>query len=117
VRVGTGSHGQVQGLGMHWELWSMASGGLTPLEGLRAATIVGAETLGFQDDIGSLEVGKLADLQVLDANPLTDIKNTNTIRYVMKNGRLYDASTLDEVWPRDRKVTHQWWWVAAGTQD
>jgi hypothetical protein len=55
-------------------------------------------------------VGKLADLQVLDRNPLADIRNTNSIRYVMKNGRLYDGNTLDEVWPRVRALPRQWWW-------
>jgi imidazolonepropionase-like amidohydrolase len=115
-RVGLGGHGQMQGLGVHWEMWNIASGGMKPMDVLRVATIYGAESIGLGKQVGSLEAGKLADLIVLDANPLDDIKNTNTIRYVMKNGRLYDASTLDEVWPRERKVTHQWWWVAAGTK-
>jgi Tol biopolymer transport system component len=109
-RVGLGSHGELQGLGVHWELWMMASGGLKPLDVLRAATLHGADAIGHAKDFGSLEVGKLADLQILDKNPLDDIRNTNTIRSVMKNGRLYDGNTLDEVWPRAKPLGKQWWW-------
>ena len=58
--------------------------------------------------MGSLEGGKLADLLVMDANPLVNIRNSNTLRYVMKNGRLYEANTLDEVWPRQKKAS--FWW-------
>jgi imidazolonepropionase-like amidohydrolase len=86
---------------------------------LRVATIFGAEAIGHEKDLGSLEAGKLADLQVLDKNPLDDIKNTNTIRYVMKNGRLYDGNTMAEVWPRQKQIARLWWWSngIAGTQD
>ncbi len=76
--VGVGSHGQLQGLGYHWEMWSLAAGGLTPMETLRAATLHGAAIVGLAQDLGSIEAGKLADLVVLDANPLDDIRNTNT---------------------------------------
>ena len=109
-RVGLGSHGELQGLGVHWELWMMASGGMKNHDALRAATFFGADAIGLAKDVGTLEVGKMADLQVLDKNPLEDIKNTNTIRYVMKNGRLYDGNTLDEMWPRVKPLPSQWWW-------
>jgi hypothetical protein len=109
-RVGMGSHGQLQGLGAQWEIWNIASGGMPRYDVLRAATIVGAEAIGHEKDVGSLEAGKLADLQVLDKNPLDDIKNTNTVKYVMKNGRMYDASTMSEVWPRQKQVVSLWWW-------
>ncbi|MCZ6916323.1 MAG: amidohydrolase family protein [Gemmatimonadetes bacterium] len=104
-KVGVGSHGQLQGLGYHWEIRMMQSGGMTEHDALRAATIFGAEGLGFGGDLGSVETGKLADLVVLDANPLDDIRNTNTVSMVMKNGRLYEGDTLNEVWPRQVPLT------------
>src|SRR5690606_34638750 len=110
ARVAVGSHGQFQGLGYHWELWSIASGGLSAHDALRAATVYGAEAIGFGVDIGTIEPGKLADILVLDADPLQDLRNSNSLRYVMKNGRLYEAATLDEVWPRQRPLPAQYWW-------
>ncbi len=108
-RVGLGGHGQLQGLGVHWELWSIASGGMKAMDAFRVGTIFGAEALGLQQHLGSVEAGKLADLLVLDFNPLDDIRNTNTISLVMKNGRLYDGDTLAEVWPRAKALLRQWW--------
>lgn len=81
--VGVGSHGELQGLGYHWELQMLAMGGMKPAEILRAATLDGARIIGIEQDLGSLEVGKLADLVVLRANPLAAIGNANTIAYVM----------------------------------
>ncbi len=112
-RVGVGSHGQLQGLGYHWEMWSLASGGLTPMETLRAATLHGAEIVGLAQDLGSIEPGKLADLVVLDANPLEDIHNTNTVRYVVKNGEVFEGSTLDRIWPSEKKLPLLWWWTSS----
>ena len=109
-RVGIGAHGQLQGLGYHWEMWSLASGGVTPMEVLRCATLGGAEIIGLAQDLGSIEPGKLADLVVLAENPLDDIRNTNTVKLVMKNGELFDADTLDAVWPEQRKLEPLWWW-------
>ncbi len=99
--VQLGAHGQLQGLGAHWELWMLAQGGMTPHEALRAATLAGAEYIGHGRDLGSIEPGKLADLLVLDANPLEEIRNTERIAMVMKNGFLYDAD-LNEIWPESR---------------
>lgn len=111
-RVGLGGHGQLQGLGVHWELWSIASGGMPSHDVLRVGTIFGAEAIGVGKDLGSLEPGKLADLQVLERNPLENIRNTNTLRYVMKNGRLYDANTLNEIAPRAKALDRMWWLAA-----
>jgi Tol biopolymer transport system component len=109
AHVGLGSHGNRQGLGVHWELWGYGMGGMPNHDILRAATIVSAEAIGAAADVGSIEVGKKADLQVLDRDPLSDIRNTNSIRWVMKNGRLYEAATLTEIWPRQKPLARLWW--------
>ncbi len=109
-RVGIGGHGQLQGIQVHWEMWALQSGGLTPMETLRAATLHGAEAIGYAQDLGSIEPGKLADLVVLDKNPLENIRNTNSVRYVMKNGELFDGETLDKLAPQKMPRGKQWWW-------
>lgn len=109
-KVCVGGHGEFQGFSYHWELWSLQSGGLTNLEALRAATLNGAEAIGLAQDLGSIEPGKLADLVILSKNPLDDIHNTTAIRYVMKNGELFDGDTLDEVWPEQKRLPPLWWW-------
>ncbi|MCX6350978.1 MAG: amidohydrolase family protein, partial [Bacteroidetes bacterium] len=97
VKANLGAHGQLHGLGAHWELWMLQQGGMSNLQALRCATLNGAEYIGMDKDLGSLEVGKLADLIVMDKNPLENIRNSEFISYVMLNGRLYDAATMNEV--------------------
>ncbi len=104
--VSLGAHGQLQGLGPHWELWAMAGEGamtphyaMTPMEALRASTLLAADKLGFRPDLGSIEAGKLADFVVLDANPLEDIHNSTKSRWVVKNGEVWDATDLHRLWP------------------
>jgi imidazolonepropionase-like amidohydrolase/Tol biopolymer transport system component len=97
VGVHLGAHGQREGLGAHWEMWMMAQGGMSPMRVLNAATLSGARYLGLDKDIGSLEPGKLADVLVLDANPLENIRNTTSIKYTVANGRVFDAMTMNEL--------------------
>jgi hypothetical protein len=97
-RISIGGHGEQIGLDSHWEMRVYGTA-LTPMETLEAATMGGAYMTGLDDDLGSIKVGKLADLVVLNSNPLEDIRRTTDIRYVMKGGILYDGNTLDEVWP------------------
>lgn len=107
--VGVGSHGEVPGIGYQHELQALAMGGMTPAEVLWAATMGSAKTIGRDSELGGLAPGKFADLVVLDANPLTDIRNAMRIHAVMKNGRMYDGETLDEQWPRQQKRAAGWW--------
>jgi len=97
VLVNMGAHGQRAGLAANWEIWMNAQGGMSPMQALRTATINPAKTLGFDHDLGSIEVGKLADILVMSSNPLDDIRNTDSVRYTMAGGRLYDAQTMDQI--------------------
>ena len=108
-RVGIGSHGELQGLGFHWELWAVASGSFSNYEALRAATRHGAEMIGVATDVGSIDQGKLADLVVLHDNPLEDIRNTEKIDLVIKNGVIHDGNNLDELWPKERSLPEPFW--------
>jgi len=109
VKVNLGAHGQLQGLGAHWELWMLQQGGMSNLEALQAATINGAAYLGMDKELGSLEAGKLADLIVLDKNPLEDIRHSESVTYTMVNGRLYDAATMQETGNRQKQALPFYW--------
>ena len=95
--------------GLHWEIWMLAQGGMTPLEALRCATLNGATSLGMDKDIGSLTAGKLADIIVIEGNPLQDIRQSEKVTWTMVNGRLYDAATLNETGAREKKRAKYWW--------
>lgn len=109
TKINLGAHGQLQGLGAHWELWMFAQGGMSSLQAIRSATLNGAEHLGMAKEIGSLETGKLADMLILDANPLDDIRNTEKIKFVIINGRIYDTETMNETISREKARNLFWW--------
>jgi Tol biopolymer transport system component len=114
--VGMGAHGEVPGAGFHWEMQAHVMGGMAPLAVLHAATAGSAETIGRLDDLGTLEPGKLADLVILDRDPLTDIRNTQGIAAVMRGGRLYDGATLDEIYPDPHPLPAPWFATGAGRE-
>jgi imidazolonepropionase-like amidohydrolase len=109
VSVHIGAHGQREGLGSHWEMWSFVMGGMSPLQALQAATINPARYMGFDKDLGSIETGKLADLLIVDGNPLADIRVTDDISYVVLNGRIYEAGSLAERLTGKRQLAPLYW--------
>lgn len=109
VRINLGAHGQIQGLGAHWELWMLQQGGMSNYEALKCATVNGSVLLGMEDQIGTLKAGKLADIIVIDGNPMEDIRASENVIYTMINGRLYDTSNMDEIGLEPRKRTRFFW--------
>ena len=109
VTVNMGAHGQLQGLAAHWETWMFTQGEMSNHDALKVATLNGANYIGMGDHIGSLEPGKLADLIVIDGNPLEDIYDTEFVVNTMINGRLYDSKTMNEIGNRERERLPFWW--------
>ncbi|MEM9103335.1 MAG: amidohydrolase family protein [Pseudomonadota bacterium] len=109
VGVQLGAHGQREGLAAHWEMWMFEQGGMTPLEVIQASTIDGAKYLGMENHIGSLVPGKLADLVILDHNPLENLRKSDKVHAVMLNGRLYDSETMNEIGPYIQKRAPFYW--------
>lgn len=110
IGIQIGGHGQLQGLSPNWEIWMLTQGGMSNWEALRAATIDGADYLGLSKEIGSLEVGKRADLVVHNTNPLDNIRATIDTRYVMVNGRLFDVDAdMAEVGGKQRPAPNFYW--------
>ncbi|PQJ09007.1 amidohydrolase [Flavipsychrobacter stenotrophus] len=109
VTINMGAHGQIQGIGAHWEIWMLAQGGMTPMQALHCATINSATSLGLDNWIGSLQVGKFADLIIMDKNPLENIYNTESVHYTMINGRLYDCETMNEIGNYNKPRTSFYW--------
>lgn len=109
IKVNMGAHGQLQGLGAHWEMWMLHQGGMSNMEVLQAATINGAAYLGMDKEIGSIENGKLADLIVIDGNPLDDIYETENVVYTIINGRMYNSETMNEIGNYNNPRDEFWW--------
>jgi Tol biopolymer transport system component/imidazolonepropionase-like amidohydrolase len=109
VLVNIGAHGQREGLASHWEIWGFAMGGMSPMQALATATINPARYLGLDGDIGSIEAGKLADLLVVDGNPLVDIRTTDDVAYVVLNGRVLEGGSLAETVTGDRTLAPFYW--------
>jgi len=109
VLTTTGAHGQLHGLAEHWETWMYGQGGMSNHDALRSATINGATALGLDGGIGSIREGKLADLVVIDGNPLERLSDTENVSMVMVNGRLFDAATMNEIGNHPRERAPFWW--------
>ncbi len=109
VLVNIGAHGQREGLASHWEIWGFVMGGMSPMQALATATVNPARYLGLDGDIGSIESGKLADLLVVDGNPLEDIRTTDDVAYVVLNGRIYQGGTLQEIVTGERSLQPFYW--------
>jgi imidazolonepropionase-like amidohydrolase len=81
--------------------------GLSPIEALRSATVNPAKFLDLDKTLGTIEQGKIADLALLDANPLEDIRNTQRINAVISNGRLFDRKALDKMLAQAEAATNR----------
>ena len=109
VRVNLGAHGQREGLAAHWELWMLEQGGMTPHQALRCGTLNGARYLGMDADLGSLEKGKLADIIVVDGDPLANIRESKNVQYTLQGGKVYEADSMKRIGPGGGVEPRLWW--------
>jgi imidazolonepropionase-like amidohydrolase/Tol biopolymer transport system component len=109
VRVNLGAHGQREGLAAHWELWMLEQGGMSPHEALRCGTLNGARYLGMDGDLGSLEKGKLADIIVVDGDPLSDIRQSKRVRYTIQGGKVFESHSMRRIGPGAAPEPKLWW--------
>jgi len=114
--VQVGAHGQLQGLAAHWEMWMQTAAAVTPHLSLRAAPPMAARYLGMDAEVGSIEPGKLADLAVIDGNPLADLQVSKEVSHVMVNGRLFDTGSMDEIAGLERRK-YPFYWQREGQED
>jgi len=113
VTVSLGDHGEWFGIGVHWEVWA-ASTGMSNHDALRMASVMGARAIGLDRDLGSIKAGKLADMLLIDGNPLQNIRDTEKLTHVIKNGEVFDANTMDRLWPQGPAVNFKRWWSDYG---
>jgi imidazolonepropionase-like amidohydrolase/Tol biopolymer transport system component len=97
--VQAGGHGQLNGMCTHWEMWSFVQGGMTPIQALTCGTLHGAKYLGLDKDVGSLEVGKLADIIVMEsgADPIKNIRDSERVQFTIANGRIFESKSMTEL--------------------
>jgi imidazolonepropionase-like amidohydrolase len=108
VRVLAGSDYIVAGADLHRELEQLAAAGLSPADVLRAATILPAQYFGLEDRFGTVSEGNVADLILLGANPLTDVRNTQRIEAVVFDGYYYDRRSLDAIGEMVERRARSW---------
>lgn len=100
IKLHMGAHGQMMGLGAHWEMELFTHGGFTNYDAIEIATINGFRHHGLDHLLGSIELGKLADMVIMTKDPLDNIRNTRSIEYVIKNGVLYSGKDASQIYPK-----------------